>query len=308
MARFATVTHSHMVGVSVPLKKALENARGLWMSRALSVSAFVARFFGAIGVGAAYFIQRQKNAVDANNQKAVLKDYFRNQVAAQLDIDPKNVTESDFRFAARVNPMIGQAVAKVDAERKNENRNATLAAGGAVALGGAVAGLGWLPGGSGIAHMAAKAGVDLVGSTAGGVIGSMLSKDVLHTLDVVGYIDEKLVAGETVTAHDIVLLRISQDEVWQKEFAKKNGKAFHKLGEADQQDVIAGMPDMLLGAEKQAEALNKRLISPQNLVMAGPASSSTFSNTIGSKRTASSHVAAVNAQRAQPVGPRTISA
>ena len=156
--------------------------------------------------------------------------------------------------------MFAKAIEKVDNEKSDNNRASTMIAGGGLALGGMVPGL------SGVSHLAAHGAV----AVASGMAASLMNKDVLNTHDVMEHINGKRVAGETITAADIVTLRISQNEDLQREIKKVNGTAFHKMNEAQQKAVIVGMPAME-DAQAFADRINGGLITEQDVLMAGQA-------------------------------------
>ena len=297
MSKFATVTRSHTAAVSVNgnLRGQMEKARGSWVGKALLVSSLVIPFlfFAVPWVGNAisYAFDMRRNRVIEKKQKEVLTDYYRDQVATQLGIDPKTVSVGDLELAAKVNPMIAGAINKVNAEKKSANRGAAMATAGAAAVG-------WIPGVNAITNVVAHGAVHMGGAVAGGVVSSLFDKDVLHVQDMVEHLDAQRAEGKQITPEDIVLLRISQDEKWQAAFKKQYSKPFHKLSDVEKQQVLASMPDMLLGAEKQAEALNRGLISPQNLVMSGTESTSSFTDQVGRKPAAQSFAAGIANERA----------
>ena len=267
------VTGSRVVGtVTKPLRESMQKAQGGWGITALQVAAIAASFLWALGVGASFMLERQKNAAIAQKSKEVLTDYYRNQVAAQLGIDPKKVRTGDLEMAAKVNPTIANAIAKVDRERNDNNRANTFASGASIALGGMVPGL------SGISHLAAHTAVTFAGGAAAGIF----NKDVLHTQDMMEHLNQKRVEGKAITAADIVMLRISQDEALQEALKKQNGKPFHKMNEAEQQAVIVGMPDMADAAD-MAERINQGFMTEQDVLMAAPAKQSWASRVSASR-------------------------
>lgn len=269
----------------------MERARNSLIVKALFVATLVAGFIPLVGTSISYVVDRRRNRIVEKKQKEVLADYYRPQIAAQLGISPESVTIHDLELAAQVNPMIAGAIKKVTSEKKSANRAAAFSSVGASAVT-------LIPGVNGIANGLAKGAVHLGGAVVGGVASGIFDKDVLHVQDMVEHIDAKMAAGEAVTAQDIVLLRAAQDEKWQADFKKQNKQPFHKLDETSQAQVLTSMPDMLMGADKQAEALNRGLISPQNLVMAGPESTSNFAANVAGKSSQGSFVSNETSRRA----------
>ena len=288
---YRTVTSSHVAAVSMPssLRERMEHAKSNWKTKALMACSLVVGLIPFVGVATSYAIDMRSNRIQERDQKAVLADYYRDQIAAQLGVDPKHVNIRDLELAARVNPAIAQAIQKVNDEKKSANRGAAMATAGAAAVT-------WIPGVNGIANGLAKGAVHMGGAITGGMASSLFDKDVLHVHDMVEYLDEKHAQGQAIMAKDLVMLRIAQNEQWQKAFKKQYKKPFHKMSDVEQEQVVSSMPDMLLGAEKQAEALNRGLISPQSLVMAGAESTSSFADNV-QRSQGGSYVANLNAQR-----------
>jgi hypothetical protein len=276
---------SNVVAVTDSLSKRLEAARG--SGRLWQVLAIGAGFFGALGIGASYVMERKRNSTIASNQMDVLAQYYRFQVGATLGMSPEKVKASDLQLAAQINPALSQAINKVKTEKKDADRFTAMSSGGMLLAGGMI------PGVSGFA----KVGVDLVGGVVGGAASSLFSKDVLHVNDMVEHIDGKLKAGQPIDTMDIMLLRAAQDENWQKQFKERYKTPFHKMNPQTQQQVMASMPEMLVGAEKQAYALNKGLISPQSLVMEGPQTASNFAGNMERRAAGGSFVNAETSRR-----------
>ncbi len=276
--KYQTVTSSHVATTSVDrsLRGMMEKARGSWVTKALFVATLAVGFIPVVGAGISYVIDRRRNNVVEKKQKEVLAQYYAPQIAAQLGISPESVNVKDLELAAQVNPMIKGAIDKVVAEKKSGNRMAAFSSVGASAVG-------WLPFAGGITNGLAKGALHLGGAVAGGMASSIFDKDVLMVHDMVEHIDAKLAAGEPVDFRDIVLLRIAQDEKWQADFKKQNKQPFHRLDPAAQDQVLASMPDILMGADMQAKGLNRGVITPQSLVMAGPESTSNFAANLASK-------------------------
>lgn len=292
MAQYGSVTQSHVAGVSTKtLAELREGAKKTWGLRALGVAAFAVTLIPLVGMGLSYLVERQKNSGEARNQKEVLAKYYRDQVAAQLGIDPSSVNSHDLELAARVNPQIQQAIAKVEQEKKDANRSSAMANGAAAAAGGI-----FLP----TAGMAIKVGTEIGAAVVGGAASTLFEKEVLHTQDVVEYLDGKMKQGQQLSAYDLVLLRISKDEQWQASFKKKHSKPFHKMNQAEQQAAMSTMPEMLMGVEKQVYALNKGLISLQSVAVGDAQPVGGFSDAVGRRGTPQSYTAALAAERAAP--------
>jgi len=264
------VTGSRVAGIVEPLKTRLEKAAGWknWKMVALTAAAFAAGMLGGVGMGASWAVDRYKNSVVTNDKKKVLADYYREQIATQLGIDPSQVNVNTLEMAARVNPMFANMLNKVKAESTNDNRSLIMG----TALGAAAGS--WVPGVGAISNAAAKATVhaaaQIGGAVAGGMAASFFNKDVLFTQDVAEHIDAKIKQGEPITSFDVMLLRIAQDEGMQAAIKKHGGKALHKMNEAEQRAVLATMPGFYDAAERDAEAVNQGRITQQDLLVVSP--------------------------------------
>lgn len=257
---------SEVAAVSVPLRERLKGAQGGWWVTAITVGALAAGFI-PFGIGAAVGLaaDRYRNHLVADRQEAVLADHYRDSVAATLGIDPQSVSAGQLRQAARVNPMLASAISKVEMEKDSANRAALLASGASGALGVAT-GIGFIPVLSFIPHLAAHAAATMAGVG----VSSLFDKDILTAHDMMEHLDEKQTRGETITPNDVMLLRIAQDEAWQKAFAKQYGVAFHKMTEAQQQSVMNSLPNaMYAEAKESAEKVANGRIKVADLLMPG---------------------------------------
>ena len=256
-ARDLRIEGSRIAGVaSKSLSNAMAEARGNWKTLALMAGGMALSFFGGLGIGGSWTIERYKNRMVAADSKEVLAEYYRTQIATQLGINPKRVGVNELEMAAHSNKTIAQAIAKVSVDQNNANRANNFISGGAMALGG------WMPGLSGISHIVAHGATAVTGIA----VASAFNKDVLHTQDVMEHLDAKKTSGAPITAGDIVTLRISQDEQMQTALKKQNGVAFHKMSPEQQRAVLIGMPDMR-DAEQIAANVNEGRIDVQDVLM-----------------------------------------
>jgi hypothetical protein len=270
----------------------MEKADSHWHGRALQVAAYVAAVIPVVGIGASWLLERKKNSVVSEKKKTVLADYYRDQVAAQLGMDPSKVKADDLQRAAEVNPIFAKAIDKVEAEKNDANRATNFMAVGAKAASTLVGG-DLIPG-TGVVALAAA---HIAGTAAGVVASSMFDKDVLHTQDVMEHINTKRTSGQRVTAADIMMLRISADENLQAQMKKQNGTAFHKMTEAQQQAVAISMP-ALGDAAVLAERINTGLMSEQDVLMVNAASGKWATRVGGQRAPRGTFVNHVETQRA----------
>lgn len=265
------VLASHTAGIASTQRQRMEDARGHWKHKALFAASMVTGLIPVVGSAAAGAVDQVRTNSVEEKQLEVLADTYRNQIAARLGIKPESVTVSDLRLAAKVEPKIAQAIKKITDEQRNSTRANVMGTAGMTAVG-------WIPGVNMVTSSIGRAAIHMGGAMGGQALSSVFNKDILQVQDMMEVIDEKKAQGQPVTASDIVLLRISQDEKWQAEFKKQHSKPFHKLSDEEKAAVAQSMPQMLMGAEKQADAVNRNLVSIQNLVMDGPESTSSFAD------------------------------
>lgn len=283
---------ARVAAAAVPLRTQLEKAETTWGVRAWQVAAFAATLIPVIGLGATYFIDRYKNSVVADNKEKVLAKHYRSQIAAVVGIRPDQVTAKDLKLA-KGNAAIAQAANKVKEEQDSNNRSAAFALGGAAALSSFVP----LPGAGTIAHTVSKLAVDATGAIAGGAVSSMFDKDILHAHDMVVHLNDKQAAGQAITAEDIVMLRIAQDEHLQTALKKQNGKAFHKMTPEQQRQVMIDMPDMA-NAGAMAQRINAGAMTIEDAMMRTSVQGSWASRVGGARAPRASFTSQVTASRA----------
>ncbi|MFN7401700.1 MAG: hypothetical protein ACK5R4_05135 [Alphaproteobacteria bacterium] len=278
-----------------------------WKTIALGIASFSIAFMAITGgplgwasISASTGIDWFKNKLVTNDKKKVLADHYRQQIATQLGIDPSQVNVNALEMAARVNPMFANMLSKVKAEHSNENR--ALVTGAVVAK----AAVGWIPGVGALSGIVSKGTAEMVsqvtGSLAGGMAASFFNKDVLFTQDVIEHIDAKVKQSEPITAFDVMLFRIAQDEKFQAAIKKQSSKPFHKMNEAEQRAITASMPELYDAAERDAEAVNHGRMTPQDLLVVSPGAvqqQGVWASKIGGSRAPrGSFVQAVEASRA----------
>lgn len=285
---------------AVSMKTRLLEQEGGFKHIALLVGVFAAGLLGFVGLGAvgagiSFAADRTRNASIAEGKKQVLADELRVPIAAQLGISSKSVTTRDLELAAQVNPTVRNAIAKVKKEKDDNNRAALAAAGAGVAAG-------WIPGVGALTSTLAQGAVHMGGAVAGD-LGSraLFNKDIVHTLDIYGVIQEKHAKGEAVSTADMFMLRMAQNEQLQADIKKRTGgHAFHKMNPEQQEVVMQAMPDQLAAAEKDAKLLNEGRAQPSMLLMHSPGASSGWAQRVGGNRApAGSFTQQVSTERAQ---------
>ncbi|MFZ4124574.1 MAG: hypothetical protein ACOYJ2_00690 [Rickettsiales bacterium] len=243
----------------------------MWSPKALALTAasFAAAFLPLAGIYASWAVDLYRNGEVAKDQKKVLADYYRNQIAAQLGIDPKSVGHRELDLAAKTNPAFAKLVHKIELEKERSDRTSHMS----TAAGAVVSGGGILPT-AGFAKVTTdattKAIVEGGSQVAGGLASMIFNKDKLCVQDVVSVIDEKTAQGASIEAMDVMLLRIAQDDGLQEEIQKQFKKPLHQMNEVEQRSVLAAMPDLYQLADRDAQAVNAGRIKHQDLIMTSP--------------------------------------
>jgi hypothetical protein len=278
------VTSAHM---AAPVVKPQGQSNPRWglMAVGLAVS-----MIPIVGPGVMYFVERHRHSAQATDEKKSLTHWYRNQIAAQLGIDPREVKISDLELAARTNPTFKQMLDRVEKDQTRSNRASLV--GAAVATPFSVMGAG------GIAAKATEVGL----SVAAGGAASLIGKDDLLVDDVANHINRKRLAGQPIGPEDVFFLRLAHDKPLQDVLKKQNGAAFHKMAEAQQVAVMRTMPNGYYAhAAELAQAVNSGGMTEQDLVIAASkqqAATSWATRVGGSRAQQGSFVNQVSAQRA----------
>lgn len=247
-------------------------------------------FFGAavglalipvVGPWLSHVVDRVKNRHNTNAEIKSRADWYRNQVARTLHMDPANVTEKDFLFAAKINPMLARAVDEVHRKEKDENRFSLLTSAGASAVS-------VIPGvGAGVtaaaeigagAKFAAESAAVLSGGVGGGAIASLFTKDRVDPQEVIDVINARLIDAhekgadprKAVTPEMVFMLRVTQDERFSNEIKQKYGSVFHKLSEQDQRRVMQDFPALANASTTEAYAVGSGILPVQELMATTP--------------------------------------
>jgi hypothetical protein len=240
------------------LKKPEGNAgpmRWALMAASIAVSLLPA------GIFVAHVIDRFGNGIESKAKKKALTDWYRNQIANQLGIDPGRVTYRDLELAAQSNSTFRSMLDKVTKEEDLANRASLV--GTALAI--PVSPMPFVGGAAKVAAVSFPAMATQVGGT---MAAGMLTKDELMVDDVSTMINEKRLAGQPITAGDVFTLRLAHDKPLQDSIKKQHGKRFHKMTPQQQEAVMHVMPEMAAAAEKEAYAVNNNIMTEQDLVVA----------------------------------------
>ncbi len=275
---------AHVAAVAKPLE---ERLRTKWDFKtiALTAGAMVLASTG-IGLVGSYVMDRWRNSHQANVKKTELAKEFRNRISAITGVAPEKVTAGHLEEAAKRDGVLRQVKKKIDNEQASADRAAAFSNTAAFAVGG------FIPGVGGVAKLAMDGGA----MVAGGMVSSLFDKNVLESADVLSHIDGKLRQGQGVSEHDLMLLRISQDEQWQRAFRKMHGYAFHKGTPEQQRLIMSSMPElpdlsaMAQGINARAQSGEFELAELPQLVSANARQG--FAGRIASQRAAAAQQAA----------------
>lgn len=270
--------------------------KGNWKTTALFVGSIAVSFLGGLGLGASHLMDRARNGEVAKQQKTVLVDMYRGVIAQRLGMDPARVNVRDLEAAAQIDPVLKNAMQRIERDKNSENRVSALASGGGLALGGI------LPGVSGVT----KGVVSVVGSLGGAAVSGLFNKDVLNTDDVMMHINGKRSAGQGITTQDVMMLRIAQDETLQASIKQRSGHAFHKMNPQQQQMLMQNMPELANSAQVDAQRFNGGQIDEAGL-LSGTAGQMAVrggwaQQVGGSRKVEGSFVAGLSAERAAAAG------
>jgi len=256
-----TVGSAHVAAGVV--KKPQGNAGPL---RWVLIGASVAVSLLPAGIFVSHFIDRFGNSVESKAKKKALTDWYRNQIGQQLGIDPGRVTYRDLELAAQSNSTFRSMLDKVTKEEDLSNRASMVGTALAVPFS-ALPFAGEAAKAAGKSVSMAAMGVQMGGTMAAG----MITKDELLVDDVSTMINEKRVAGQQLTAHDVFTLRLAHNKELQDQIKKEHGKRFHKMTPEQQAAVMQLMPEMAATSEKEAYAVNQGIMSEQDLTVASAA-------------------------------------
>jgi hypothetical protein len=218
---------------------------------ALVAASMALAFIPVAGGALSHIVDRFRSSSEAKDKKKTLTKWYRNQIAAQLQIAPEKVTYKDLELAAQLNPTFGKMISKIEDEQSKENKSSLIGAGIAT----------FVPGIGG--------GFKGAGIMMGASMTPYLFGDKEMPIDeVANHINEKRQNGQPIEAGDIFMLRLAHDTELQEKIAKEHGARFQKMNGSQQQALMNTMPNMMQAAEREAYALNKGLISEQDLILA----------------------------------------
>ncbi len=221
-----------------------------------------------IGGTVTHFVERFSTHIKSKRELDARAVWYKDQIAATLGINPDKVRGRHLVQAAALNPQLAAAVKDVTAEQAKENKSSMLV-NGAVALipmgttarntadAVVTAVKGTKAAATGLKHM----GKVLAASTAGGLLASWTSKDILNAQEVLEGIAGQLAAAReggtdprtAVTPQMLFLFRVVQDEALSKQIAEQFKKPFHQMKKDEQLQVMEAYPALARAAESEAE-------------------------------------------------------
>ena len=236
---------------------------------------------GAISIVA----ERIKNGTEAHKELKLRTGYYSEQIGATLGMDPRKVTIKDFAKAAEINPNLRRLYMEPIRRKDTENRTSLLINGGAAAAGSLI------PWGNMGVH-ASKVFVDgvrgagsgiymaksLAGSFAGGALGSALAHDKVNSQELIEALEKGLADADAkgiprqqaINPQLIFILRVSQDELLEKQIKTQFGTALHKMKPEQINGVMASMPELAAAAQREAYAVAQGIAPIRDLAATAP--------------------------------------
>lgn len=255
-----------------------------WMAGGIAL-AFALPVIGSI-IG--YVPNRIANKMDANAEHDSLATHFSGQIGKRLGKDPAKVTRADLYEVAAKDAGFAKLLQSSQQQKESADRSALVGAGAGAILHGSGA---------------VKA---IVGSIAADIGASAIfGKDDLFVSDVGDHIDAKRAAGEPVTAEDVFMMRLAQNDTLVQAVFEKTGKKFHKLDDAKRAEIMQAMPALYEASQNDATLLNSGQLSSQELAVQTPQQQGGWTQRVGGKQSkASSFRDQVEARRSQPSAPQ----
>ncbi len=248
----------------------------------------------AISGAVSHVVDRFSNHVKARRELDARADWYRNQIAATLGIDPRKVKGKHLEQAAAMNPELAAAVRDVRREESKDNK-LSVVANTAVAV---------IPGGTvakevvGAAKLLAGAThtAKILGATvAGGFLVDWTTKSHLSAQEVIEGISGQLEAAraqgmdprsltQVVTPQMVFLLRVAQDEALGKEISENFfKKPFNQLNAQEQATVMQAYAPLANAATSEAYAVINNMMPVQELMATKPNLNGTAQYKIGAQ-------------------------
>ncbi|MFZ4541778.1 MAG: hypothetical protein ACOYNL_08240 [Rickettsiales bacterium] len=248
-----------------------------------------------------HVVDRARNSVTASDELNYRANYYSSQIFTTLGMKNQHgriATVDEFKAAADINPELAKLYKAPVKMRDKENRSSLLSSAGIAAFGTifpggtALAGVGEIGKGAieagkiineaGKVAKVAKTGLHMavqVGSgMAGTAIADAISGDVVDPQHLLEGIHKTVAEAksqgmnmrEVVSPNLIFMLRVSQDEPFAKALKEQYGKAFHKMNEAEQTQVMLSYPALANAATSEAYAVANGIVAAQELGASKP--------------------------------------
>ena len=265
-----------------------------WFGGALAVGAIGLALIPGVGPMFSHLVDRFRFRLNRNQELQARAEWMRNQVGAQLGMNPENVSKNDLLLAAQMNPQLKQVVKEVDTKEADDNRSSLFTTAGAAAAS-------FIPGGGAVVKTAATLG----GAVGGTALAAMMAKDKPQAQDVAEALSEHVAqaqqtgadARSTANPQLVFALRVAQSDALADAIQSNYGKAFHKMEAAEQQVVMQAYPELAQSAEAEAHAVATGVMPVQEL-LAAPPSGTAFSSRVARRSLDTSFVAQIEADRA----------
>lgn len=272
---------AHSAGVSVQRPK-VGAGPVKWVLLAATVGLSFA--LPVIGSLIGYIPSRISNSLESNAEHDSIAKHFSEEIGMRIGKPPEAVTRDDLYEVAARDAGFNQLLQGVHEQKASADRGSLVGAGAGAVLHGV---------GMVVGSLAADVGVS-----------ALFKKDELYVLDVSDHIEEKLAAGEPVTAEDVFMLRVAQNDELALRIEQENGKKFQKLDENKRAQIMQAMPGLFDAAQNDAAALNARTIKTQQLAVQTAPDQQKWAHRVGRQPRAANFRAQVEASRAQAVAPK----
>lgn len=296
MAQPSTVRSTHTAPATAPKRAGTGWLTGVTMAATVVVG-FALAWIPPVASGITHVIERISNHFKAKKELDARADWYRNQVATTLGIDPAKVKGKHLVEAANYNPVLAAAVKDVRREEAKENKTsaaintATAFIPAAVLAKEAVGAAAVVTRGAAIANNLKHMGKVMAATTASGMLVSWTSKDHLSAQEVIEGIGSQLEAAKeqgvnprkAVTPQMVFLLRVAQDEALGKEIETHYKKPFHKMELEEQSRVMQAYMPLANAVTSEAYAVANDMLPVQELMARAPNLNSTARYSVGAQ-------------------------
>lgn len=215
----------------------------------------------AVTLGVPFMFWARDNLAQRAMQQ--LAENYREEIAADLRIQPELVTEEVVLRYATQNENLASAVRAIAHERESHIANTSTAVGGMLAGGAAGGAIGGIPG------LIAGFGLGMFGYNVGEMIGKRFtdSTDGKSPIKLIEAMQGKLEEKQMISAMDVFTLRVAQSKPLQEAIEARHGDAFHLLDEMTQREVVSKEAGLYQQCIKDAACCNLPDANPQQMLL-----------------------------------------